>query len=787
MIELPLYAILLGVAAAGLAVATAILLANGQRRRYLAEREQRSRFQLVWRNSTDLMSIMRVDKDGRFWPTDINAANLAWFKRAFPSLQERDWFEMDLESMLRTRTNYSEAEIDAVLVNHRAAVRTGQPVKAFNEFRTLGEQLFREAVFTPITDDAGRVTHLFYRATDITELRRAQERLRGILDATPALVTIIGREDGRFKYVNQAWERITGYPRAAAEQLDVLKLGVWSSDRSRRDAMAPAIERGEAMQFERSLKSSSGRVLRLLYSVLPTEYEGEPCMLAIGIDVTELTEAREQAQAMQAHFERIFRLIPEPVSLSAMDDGRFIEVNDAWLQMYGLQAKEVIGRTADELGLWVDEGGRANLIARVRAGERVTGMEARFRTRNGISHGFLSAERISWKGQSALLAATRDVTALERARRVALEESRHFTKTFAASPVPLAITVGDEGRLVEVNEAWARFVGIPRDEAIGRTGKELDLFDDIAHRDEVVAAVQRGDSVRGAACRVRRRTGGIAETLISVERMEWYGAEARLSALQDVTELHRTATENRRLNDLLETKVKERTAELERAVKEMESFSYSVSHDLRAPLRHIAGFTRMLIEDAHLPPGSEAARYADRASKAAARLGTLIDELLEYSRLGRRELTLVETDLSRTMALILEDISEGLEGRNVAWEIAPLPRVRADPTLIRLVMQNLVDNALKYTGRREAARIEVGARREDSADTIWVRDNGVGFDMQYSGKLFGVFQRMHTDAEFEGTGIGLANAKRIVERHGGRIWFEAAPDAGATFYFSLPR
>ncbi len=787
MIEIPAYALILGFAATALAVGAAIVLAIGQRRRYLDERRQRSRFQLVWKHSTDLMAVARVSRDGRFFVEDLNAANVDWFQREFPGIRPEEWTSTDLETLMRTRMGYDDAEVDAVLANHREAVRTGKPVNAMNEFRTAGETLYRQALFTPILGKGGRVTHLFYRATDITELRRAQARMHRILDLTPALVAIVSCDDGRFKFVNEAWERITGYPKAAASEMDMLKLGVWSSDRSRRDAMAPVLEGGETMQFERGLTSRDGRELRLLYSALPMSYEGEACILAIGIDVTELSEARRQAEVMTAHFERVFRLMPEPVSISTIAEGRLIEVNDAWLEMYGMTRKAVIGRTVDELNLWTDPGGRASLMSRVQTGERVTGLAARFNTATGIAHGFISAERISWRGESVVIVATRDVTALERARRVALEESRHFTKTFAASPLPLAIAVGLEGRLVEVNEAWVAFFGIPREEAIGHTAKALRVFEDGADRDRLVDAVERGEMVRNAPCRMRKRSGEIAELILSVEPMEWHGAGASITALQDVTALHQSAEEIRRLNNSLEAKVRERTAELERAVEEMESFSYSVSHDLRAPLRHIAGFTRMLVEDGHVQPGTDAARYAERASMAATKLGTLIDDLLDYSRLGRKALTVVETDLSRTVSSILEDIADGLEGRDVAWEIAPLPKVRADPTLIRLVMQNLIDNALKYTGKNGAARIEVGARRDGDADTVWVRDNGVGFDMQYSGKLFGVFQRMHTDAEFEGTGIGLANAKRIVERHGGRIWFESAPGRGATFHFSIPR
>ena len=781
MTELPALAALLCVAAVAAAA-----LALRYRWLYLAERDQRRRLRVAWENTTDLMGVIGVAEDGRFLNVDRNAVNVAWFRRAFPQASEADWKAMDLETLLRTRAGYSDAEVEAALAPHREVVRTGKPVKIATHLRTTGEDVHREGVLSPIFDGRGRVAQLLFRGTDVTALRDAEKRFHDILAHTPGLVAIIGRDDGRFRYVNEAWTRISGYSAGEATGLSVFDLGVWSSDRSQRDALAPAAAQRQSAQFERPLKRRDGTVAQLLFSVVPMDYEGEPCHVAIGIDVTGIAAARAEAQAMTAHFERVFRILPEPLSISTLEDGRLIEVNDAWLQFYGLRAADVLGRTIDELGLWVDPAARREIVQRVKAGETVEGFAGRFRTASGIAYGFLSAERISWKGQAVVVVATRDVTALERTRRIALEESRHFTKTFSASPVPLAITIEEQGRIVEVNAAWERFFGFTREEAIGRTSRELGLWEHPEDRDRHAAAVARGERVESLPTRLRRRSGEVADMLLSVVPMEWYGAPGRLTAMQDVTELRRSAEEIRRLNDSLEAKVRNRTADLERAIHELESFSYSVSHDLRAPLRHIAGFTRMLVEEGNLPPGSEAARFAERASRAATRLGVLIDELLDYSRLGRKSLEPHDTDLGRVVASIVEEMADGLAGRRVQWDIGPLPRVRADPALIRLVLQNLIDNAVKYTGTRDEARIEIGARLEDGEATVWVRDNGVGFDMRYSGKLFGVFQRVHTDAEFEGTGIGLANAKRILDRHGGRIWFDAAPGHGATFTFSLP-
>lgn len=239
--------------------------------------------------------------------------------------------------------------------------------------------------------------------------------------------------------------------------------------------------------------------------------------------------------------------------------------------------------------------------------------------------------------------------------------------------------------------------------------------------------------------------------------------------------------------DELERKIAERTASLETANRELEAFSYTVSHDLRAPLRHIAGFLGMLGELASVRENAEAERLAARAETAAKRLGRMVDELLRFAQLGRQHLRPETVDLQALVAALRDELCAGSGNRRVEWNIGTLPAVRADTTLVRLALQNLLDNALKYTRLRDPAKIEVSAVTEADAVTLCVRDNGAGFDMKYAGKLFGTFVRMHGETEFPGTGIGLAHVKRIIERHGGSVRAEAAPDHGAAFFVTLPR
>ena len=259
---------------------------------------------------------------------------------------------------------------------------------------------------------------------------------------------------------------------------------------------------------------------------------------------------------------------------------------------------------------------------------------------------------------------------------------------------------------------------------------------------------------------------------------------ARRAAMQiDHARLYR---ETQELNASLEKKVDERTSELQAANRELEAFSYSVSHDLRAPLRHIHGFTDLLTRHTENTMDEKGKRYLGLISNSVKEMGALIDDLLMFSRMGRIEMRKATVDPRDTVESVINSMSQETGGREIEWKISPLPVVEVDRNMLRLVFQNLLGNAVKYTRPREKAVIEVEGTVNDDEAIICVRDNGVGFDMKYSDNLFGVFQRLHSSEEFEGTGIGLANVRRIIQRHGGKTWAEGEVNKGAAIYFSLP-
>jgi light-regulated signal transduction histidine kinase (bacteriophytochrome) len=257
---------------------------------------------------------------------------------------------------------------------------------------------------------------------------------------------------------------------------------------------------------------------------------------------------------------------------------------------------------------------------------------------------------------------------------------------------------------------------------------------------------------------------------------------------QKVTQRKREQEELRRINETLEQRVLARTAELDATNKELEAFSYSVAHDLRAPLRHMDGFIRLLKKHAWASLDDRNQRYLGIISDSARQMGLLIDDLLAFSRVGRAELQLRPVSLQQLVQEAMQELREETQERSIDWKIGQLPEVMGDRSMMRLVMVNLLANAVKFTGKRERAEIEIGASsNEADGIVVFVRDNGVGFDMEYADKLFGVFQRLHPAEEYEGTGIGLANVQRIIHRHKGRTWARGEVDQGATFYFSLPK
>jgi PAS domain S-box-containing protein len=385
-----------------------------------------------------------------------------------------------------------------------------------------------------------------------------------------------------------------------------------------------------------------------------------------------------------------------------------------------------------------------------------------------------------------MIAITRDVTEQRRAEAERAKSEEMFATVFHASPDGIMILRAEDGLILDLNESFQRMFGYSREEAAGRTVLDLGLWAFPERRVRFLAEVRAKGMVSGYEFVMRTRQGALRDLMTSSVLIDIDGVPCLISIARDITDRLRVEEEIRSLNVTLEQRVRERTAELEEAVREMESFSYSISHDLRAPLRAIAGYAKIIEEDYAAQIDAEGKRLLDRIAGGAIRMGDLIDDLLDFSRIGRAELKKTPVDMHSLAREVLGDIPETGSGRHQV-SIGELPPAVADRGLLRQVWVNLLSNAIKYSRQRNPAVIEAGGAAEGDALHYWVRDNGAGFDMAYAGKLFKVFQRLHRDPAFEGTGVGLAIVARIVQRHGGRVWAEGEQDKGATFHFTLPQ
>jgi PAS domain S-box-containing protein len=325
--------------------------------------------------------------------------------------------------------------------------------------------------------------------------------------------------------------------------------------------------------------------------------------------------------------------------------------------------------------------------------------------------------------------------------------------------------------------------------AVGKSAHELLRTAFPAPVEEIRAELFRSGRWEGELEETRADgTQVVVASRWSLRRDEQALPAAILETNNDITERKRREQEIHKLNHELA----KRTAELEASNKELEAFAYSISHDLRAPLRHMAGFTELLQKNAASVLNEKGKRYVAMILESAKRMGTLIDDLLAFSRIGRTEAHNAQFSLEQLVQEALSEVRQDAEGREIAWKIGTFPAWYGDRSMLRLALVNLISNAVKFTRTRTRAEIEIGCHDQQKHDqqkkdqvVVFVRDNGVGFDMKYVNKLFGVFQRLHATDAFEGTGIGLATVQRIVHRHGGRVWAEGQVDQGATFYFSL--
>lgn len=470
------------------------------------------------------------------------------------------------------------------------------------------------------------------------------------------------------------------------------------------------------------------------------------------------------------------------------EHGRAIECNAAATQLLACAREQLIGTTpVDWSPEFQPDGRRSDELASEVFAKVLAGESARFEWVNIRHDGSRIDVGVTVRRMEGLpphiVVISRDISAekaLERELRLSEEK---FSKAFRISPDPIIFSEIATGLIREINPAFTSSFGFSQADVLGRTTVEIGLWADLRQREQTVARMREQGHLNNHEVDFRTKQGEVRTVLGSSVRIDIEGSPYWLVQFRDITERKAMERKLQELNAALDLRVAERTAELERAVRELEAFSYSVSHDLRAPLRAINGYARIVAECEKDKISEESCGMLDRIAHNASHMGDLIDDILEYSRLGRLPAEAQSVDLNALVAGLRPELEALYKAAKI--DVGILPTVHGDRTMLRGVFQNLIENACKFSVAQASPRVEVGVTEQDGRRIFHVRDNGVGFDMRYASKLFGMFQRLHGAGEFAGTGVGLAIVKRLVERHGGRIWAEAEPGKGAVFRFTL--
>lgn len=650
-----------------------------------------------------------------------------------------------------------------------------------------------------LRDEANRPVRAIGSMLDVTERKQAEKKVRqqaALLDLAHDAI-LVRALDGKILFWNRGARDLYGWSAEEAVgkiSQELLQTGFPDS----LQAMQAEMQRTREWEGELTHRCRDNRriVVASRWSLLRDDENNPNAIMEINRDITDRKRAEEALDQARRRFESVLDCLPVMVCLLT-PECQISFANQAFKRQFG----ESQGRTCYEYcfgksqrcefceSFKVLETGRPHdWEVTSPAGRRIHAFDFPFTDSDGAP---------------LVLEMDVDITEQRQAEEKLRESSRYVRSLIEASLDPL-VTINRDGSITDVNEATEKATGASRDQLIGSDFSDY-FTKPHAARQAYEEVFSRG-FVRDYPLAIRHKNGSIVDVLYNASLYKNAEGEVQgaFAAARDVTLLQRAEKEVRQLNEELEDRVRQRTAELEAANKELEAFSYSVSHDLRAPLRAIDGFSQALVEDykAQLPP--EAQKQLETVRNSAARMGSLIDDLLGFSRLGRQGLSkkwLAPVDLVRQ---VLDDVQADLKGREVELVIGKLPACEADLQLMRQVYVNLISNALKYTRRCKSARIEIGATRladlkeddekgatplallDPSLPIYFVRDNGVGFDMRYADKLFGVFQRLHTRQQFEGTGVGLAIVQRIIHRHGGQVWAFAEVDKGATFYFTIP-
>lgn len=725
------------------------------------------------------------------------------------------------ELLARPLVDFVHPDDRAAMLAELDRLRQGLPVTYFeNRFHCKdGTWKWLSWNIQPYLDEG----LLYATVRDVTDdkhaeqaLRESEERARwssrfldSVIENLPAMIFVKDATDLHYVRVNRVMEDLTGISRAdflskTDAELYPENEALFFAEKDRE-----IVAGGRMIDIPVEPIHSVTRGTRLLHTKKVPIFDEAGCVkyiLGISEDITaRIASEREIRRLNQTLEQRVqerttalaateskFRTLVEQslVGIYIIQGNRFVYTNPKMSEICGYSEEELLAHPVTDFLVEEDRPITAeNIRMRLEGTTREIRYQLRMQHKNGtVVHAEAHGTRSDSHETPTIIGTLLDITERKHAHEL-LTRERNLLRTLI-DHLPGYIFVKDtQRRYLLSNQAHTKLLGASAEsELIGKT--VFDFFpQDKAQRfdEDDKLLLHNGAPILDREAEFE--TDGVVgwRSTTKVLSRDAQGEIVSIVGIQhDITERRRTEEEIRVLNTELEKRVQERTSQLEAANKELEAFSYSVSHDLRAPLRHVQGYVEMLEQTTTGQLSDKAQRYVKTIKDSSTDMGQLIDDLLEFSRMGRVSLSETSVQMETLVRSAIQSLELAVQHRSIEWKIATLPRVLGDPTALKQVMANLIGNAVKYTRKRDAAEIEIGcAGEEDGRIVLFVKDNGAGFDMKYSHKLFGVFQRLHRAEDFEGTGIGLATVQRVIGRHGGRAWAEGALDHGATIYFTL--
>ena len=746
-------------------------------------RESEQRFRAIFNQAA--VGIVQIGLDEKFRLVNQSYCDLVGY--TYEELLERNLDDL-------THPDDRDTELEYVRRMLMGEIATVWWEKRY--IRKDGSVVWVNVTSTLVRNFSGEAEYFLGVIEDITDRKRTEEEQQKLISLIENCSDFIGvaSMEGKTIFLNQAGQKLVGLNSIDEAKEMMISDYLMEEDRGEyQEQIIQVIMQNGSWEGEhrfRHVKTNQPINVHQKAFLLKNSHTGEISAIAtVTRDITDRKLAEEALQESERRYATLARL--SPVGIFRTDaQGQYLYVNKHWREITGLTKEEALG------GGWVQALHPDDRDRVLRKWYQSTCQqipfqsEYRFRTAQG-QETWVMSQAVTEKGNDGEVISYIGMVADIRYRKQAEEElqkSYNLLQSVIESTADAILVKNLQGRYVMLNSAVASIQGKPKSEILGRDDRELfgtQIGLSLMETDGRIMATGKTEIVEEDVL-----IGGTLKTFLSTKSV-WRDSQGNVIGLivisRDISDRKRAEQEIRELNESLERRVLERTAELEAANKELEAFSYSVSHDLRAPLRGIDGFSQALLDRYADKLDDKGKHYLQRVRAGTQRMGELIDDLLQLSRVTRSEMHRTKVDLSALVQEIATELQQTQPSRQVEWAIASGLVADGDARLLRIVLENLLNNAWKFTSSRTHSRIEFNVIKEDNNGMLayFVRDDGAGFNMAYANKLFGAFQRLHSTNEFPGTGIGLATVQRIIHRHGGRVWAEGAVDMGATFYFSL--